>query len=257
MHIWKGELKMNSEKLMLLKDAVDQIDDEKQKMVKNYDESINAITAKINKLHNEEIKVRKEQEEGVKRIDAKRKDAYAEYEKELAKFDIYGTYLIFSLMPVLTDLTKNIEQEDVYFRTHSYDDQSVGINIDGYKVYYEFDVLTVCGKNWSFPVAESPKPTKISRIYCGDGYADKTYFSKYHKFATYDCTTNAFKFCKLGLHVVEEVPLYIVDFIEYVSNYRYQNDLKEINIDELKRLEYGFLEKYKEQYKGKARKKDR
>ena len=148
-------------------------------------------------------------------------------------------------MPILVDLTKIIEgKTGATYKIYSNGSITCTI-INNIPIYHKFSISGIIGKHFKYAVTVSPKPTKISRIYCGDGYSDKTYFSKYHKFATYDCTTNAFKFCKLGLHVVEEVPLYIVDFIEYVSNYRYQNDLKEISLNELKELEDNFLGKYK------------
>ncbi len=174
-----------------------------------------------------------------------------------SNFSIYGVFNIKEIGDVLAKLTSKIIGIKYKFAI-TYKKDFTCINNHG--INYDKEIATIIKKNeqditpdWQFCfcVASNPTGEKEDCIsyYCdgygGYGTCPLRKLEKSKKLTEYNETTKTFDFKKIyGIETVD----FISDFLVYVSNYRLENKLTEINKSDLEELLNTFLEKYETKY---------
>ena len=234
---------MNTIKLQYCNERLNNIGSKIVETEENTKTLIQGKNEEIERLKREIKELENAKNREISRLNEQEDEALKAYKEELAKIDVFGTFNIYHMVPILIDLTKVIGHREATLRVVRGD----AIVINGEFRAYTLDLMVLeCPLN-EYVLAKSPAPTKEDDL--------SSHFGVNHQLATYDCNEGTFVYCELScLYSMERIPSYLKEFISYASNYRLEHDLKEISGEELKELEEKFLEENKEKYNGQARK---
>ncbi len=234
------EIRNQSKKLDL------SVKEEKRKIKKQIDDLKNALEEQLNEVEKKAL----EQSDKLSKQSAIIFDELGPLLMEARK---YGRYDILDLGEILKDLATKITEKKFDFIIR----ESKGfLNLEGYAVYYNNQEASLFGDEpycEEFVFAESKTPEKDSIPLCanGDGVIDwggGTYFGKSDSVMLYRID-GQFEF-DVNDEKLKEMKIYpfVYDFLNYVSLYRLNNDLSEIDKTKLKLLEEKFLIEFGDKY---------
>lgn len=230
---------------------------ENHKMFEDLDEIIekkqNEIKGKIASLEKQLVEVDKEKKEET----AKLRKSYQKISENITPLlneaNEYGSYNISYLGIILADLATKITGEKHIFSIREKDDftclNNFGVYYTAEEAFLENTEASIFDKYFAFAKSKSPE---VDSIYYGQRnggtiYGLSTNFSKSDLVMRYNPYTNQYN-PNYSLDKQNTYP-FVFDFLNYVSTYRLNNNLKKINYAQLKYLSESFLSENIDKYK--------
>lgn len=223
------------------------------------EEKRNKIKEEIASLEKQLTEIDKEEEEELTKLRKSFQSISESIIPLLNEANEYGYYNIGDLGKVLADLATKITGEKHTFGVRKIDTfagvDNYGASYTAEEAFLENAEAGIFNKCVAFIKSKAPDANSISRALSDNGciYGLYTSFSKSDSVMIYDLYNNKYK---AAYYPYEKIAYpFITDFLNYVSMYRLNNNLKNINYYQLVSLASSFLEENAEKYK-KYNKKD-